>query len=183
MKDLNRKMAKGVVWMSVLRLSVRMLSLISTVILARLLVPEDFGIVAMATSIIALLELATAFSFEVPLIQKQDPSREDYDSAWTLNVLFYACLTVCLLLLAAPAASFYQEERLKDVIPILAIGFMARGFGNIGVVKFQKELQFNKDFLLLFLKKFGGFCVTIPLAFLLRRSRRTSSGTTAGNPC
>ena len=55
--------------------------------LARLLVPEDFGIVAMAMSLIAIIEMLTAFNFEAALIQKPAPTRADYSAAWTLNLL------------------------------------------------------------------------------------------------
>lgn len=181
MDELNRKMAGGALWMALLRFSVRGLGLVSTVILARLLVPADFGLVAMATSIVAFLELATAFSFDVQLIQKQDADRTHFDTAWTLNLAFYSSLTVLLVLLAEPAAAFYQEPRLTTVIYVLAAGFFAKGFENIGVVMFRKELDFRKDFLLMFSKKTLSFVVAIPLAFWLRNYWALIAGMMAGN--
>lgn len=168
MSDINRKMASGALWMGLLRFSVRGLGLISTVILARLLVPADFGLVAMATSVVAFLELATSFSFDVPLIQKQETERKHFDTAWTLNLIFYSGLTVLLIALAHPAAAFYQEPRLTDVIYVLAIGFLVKGFENIGVVLFRKELDFRKDFILMFTRKALSVLVAVPLAFYLR---------------
>lgn len=161
-------MASGAMWMALLRVSVRMLSLVSTVILARLLVPADFGLVAMATSIVAFLELATAFNFDIPLIQNRDADRRHFDTAWTLNLLFYSLLTLLLVALAGPAAAFYQESRLTDVIFVLAAGFFARGFENIGIVHFRRDMDFRRDFILMFSKKLIGFLVAIPLAFWLR---------------
>jgi O-antigen/teichoic acid export membrane protein len=163
--SLERQMARGALWMGLLRVSIRGISLISTVILARLLVPADFGLVAMATSVSAFLQLATAFSFDIPLIQKQDADRSSFDSAWTLNVLFHAVLSAALLLLAEPAAHFYQEARLDEVIRVLAAGFLVQGFENVGIVQFRKELDFRKDFIVMLSRKLGGFLVTIPLAF------------------
>lgn len=174
-------MAHGAMWMSLLRICVQGISLVSTVILARLLVPADFGLIAMATSIIAFLQLATAFSFDIPLIQKQDSDRNYFDSAWTLNVCFYGVLTALLLLLAEPAAAFYQESRLVPVIYVLAVGFFIQGFDNIGVVYFRKELDFKKEFVLMLSKKFVGFAVTIPLAFFLRSYWALITGMVVGN--
>lgn len=168
-------------WMALLRLSVRVLGLISTVILARLLVPADFGLIAMATSVVAFLELATAFSFDVPLIQKQNADRRHFDTAWTLNLLFYSSLTVLLVVLAEPAAAFYQDNRLTLVIYVLAGGFLARGFENIGVVHFQKDLNFRKDFVLMFSKKLAGFLVAVPLAFYLESYWALVIGIIAGD--
>ncbi len=181
MRDLNRKMASGAVWTGLMRVSIRGLGLISTIIMARLLVPADFGLVAMATSIVAFLELATAFSFDVPLIQNQNADRRHFDTAWTLNVMFYAILTVVLVALAHPAAAFYREPRLKAVIYVLAAGFFAKGFENNGVVNFRKELDFRRDFLLMVSQKIVGMVITLPLAFYLRTYWALVIGIAASN--
>ena len=168
MQGLGQKMAKGAVWMLLFKLGDRSLGLISTIILARLLMPEDFGLVAMAMSIISVLELLSAFNFDVVIIQNPNAERQHYDTAWTFNVLVASASAVLLLLLAIPAAHFYHEPRLEIVMYCLAIGFLAQGFENIGVVAFRKELDFNKEFKFLFGKKLISFCVTVPLAFYLQ---------------
>ena len=103
---LASRIAFGAAWMVFLRFSVRIIGLVSTLILVRLLVPADFGIVAMATSIFAIIELLTAFSFDVALIQKQDVGPDEYNAAWTLNVLLGAAAGGVLVLVAYPAAGF-----------------------------------------------------------------------------
>ena len=65
-----------------------LIGVVSTVVLARLLTPADFGLVAMAMSVIGLIELASAFGFEVSLLRTATPTRAQYDTVWTLNVLF-----------------------------------------------------------------------------------------------
>ena len=181
MRDLNRKMARGILWMGALKVSVRGIGLVSIVILARLLVPADFGLIAMATSVLAFLELATAFSFDIPLIQNQKAERRHYDTAWTLNLIFHVALTVLLVALAGPAASFYQEERLVPVIYALSAGFFATGFSNIGVVQFRKELDFRMDYWVMLSQKLIGFVITIPLALWLRSYWALVIGMVAGN--
>src|SRR5450755_2679114 len=84
---MRAEMARGAAWMVLFRLFDRSIGIVSTTVLARLLVPADFGLVAMAMSVIAIVELATAFSFEMALIQKPDPLREHFNTAWTLNIL------------------------------------------------------------------------------------------------
>lgn len=181
MKEINRRMATGAAWMSSLRLLVRGLGVVSTIILARLLVPADFGLVAMATSVVAFLELATAFSFDVPLIQKQSTSRQHFDTAWTLNIAFYISITILLLLLAKPAAAFYQDQRLSPLLYFLAVGFLVRAFANIGVVEFRKKLEFRKEFVLLISQKTVSLLVTIPLAYYLRSYWALVIGIVTGN--
>jgi len=70
------QMATGAAWTVLFRIVDRSLSIVSTVILARLLVPADFGLIAMAMSVIAILELLGAFGLDTALIQRSDVGRE-----------------------------------------------------------------------------------------------------------
>ena len=177
---LTRRMANGAAWMVLLRLVDRSIGLVSTVILARLLVPADFGLVALATSIIAALELLGAFSFDLALIQNPNAERRHYDTVWTLGLLFGAAYALILLLLALPAAKFYNEPRLTAVMGVLALGTLIGGFVNVGVVAFRKEMQFEKEFKFMFSKRLATFVVTICLAFFWRDYWALVLGTLAG---
>ncbi|MCZ7566047.1 MAG: oligosaccharide flippase family protein [Burkholderiales bacterium] len=145
----------------------RGLGFLSTLILARLLLPEDFGLVAMAISISALLDVFADFSFDLALIRDQRATREHYDTAWTLELLILMLYGLCLLLIAFPAAWFFNEPRLVPLMAMLALVAVIGGFNNIGVVAFRKELDFRKEFLYLGGRKLAMFMTTIPLAFLL----------------
>ena len=137
-------MASGAAWMILVRLLDRSIGLVSTLILARLLVPADFGLVAMATAIGALLDILGGFSFDMALIQNPGAKRSHYDTVWTFNVLFGAFCAVAFIAIAAPAARFYNEGKLENVMYVLAIGYLLNGFSNIGTVDFRKELEFER---------------------------------------
>lgn len=168
MANIHNKMATGAAWMVLFKAFERSIGLISTVILARLLLPADFGLIMMAMSIIAVLELFGAFSFDVALIQNRDASREHYDTAWTCNVLFGLSCFVLLLALAGPAAHFYGEPRLLSLIATLGLSNLVGGFENIGIVAFRKNMQFQQEFKFLAAKKMISFTVTVSAAYLLR---------------
>jgi O-antigen/teichoic acid export membrane protein len=161
----RKQIARGAMWMLLFRVTEKSLGLISTIVLARLLLPEDFGLVAMALSIIAVVELASSFSFETVLIQKAQPERADYDTAWTLNVLFAAGCAATMVLLARPAAAFYADPRLVPVIVVIAIGWALQGVENVGIVDFRRRMDFRREFQFLALKRLAGFGVTMALAF------------------
>lgn len=180
MNDLNRQMAAGAAWMIFLRLAIRGLGFISVVILARLLTPADFGLIALATVIIAALELMSAFSFDVALIQKQGQSTDDYDTAWTITIIFSAITGLILVALAYPAARFYADPRLQPIMYVLAAGTVVEGFQNIGVVAFRKEMDFSREFVFQISKKIISFSVTVPLAFWLRNYWALVAGIIAG---
>ncbi len=146
----------------------RSLGLISTVILARLLMPSDFGVVAMAMVVIGILELITWFSFDVVLIQKQDTTREHYDTAWTFNFMFGVVSGLLVLALAHPTAAYFNEPRLVAVMYVLASAQFVGGLQNIGIVNFRKDMNFDREFFYFLGRKLGGFLITVPLAFILR---------------
>jgi len=167
--------------MVVFKLLDRSIGIVSVVILARLLVPADFGLVAMATAIIAIIELLSAFNFDMALIQRQEATRAHYDTAWTLNV---AMAAVCALLVAAaafPAGAFYGDSRLGPVMLWLALATWIRGFENVGVVAFRKELKLNREFQLLLTKRIGVFLATISIALATRSYWALVLGTLAGS--
>ena len=166
--------------MVVARMSDRAIGLISTLILVRLLVPADFGLVAMATSIIAMLTLFSAFSFDLALIQNPKAERRHYDTVWTFRLISSMAYALALVILAQPAAAFYNEPRLAVVIQVLAIGMVIGGFSNVGVVLFRKDMQFDKEFKFIFSKRILTFAVTIILALQWRNYWALVGGTLAG---
>lgn len=161
-------LAKGAGLMIVLRLAERSIGLVSTLILARLLSPSDFGLMAMAMSVLALIELMGAFGFDVALIQRQDAQRHHFDTAWTYNVLFSASMALLLLLCAPFAAEFYRNPDVGPVLSVLAIGALVQGWENVGTVTFRKQMHFGQEFRFLLSKKLISFTVTMVLAYTLR---------------
>lgn len=161
-------MARGAAWMILFKWVERGLGFISTLILVRLLSPEDFGMVAMAFSFIMMAELLAAFAFDIALIQDQSAGVDHYNSAWTANVILGICIALIMWVSAQPISVFYGEPRLVLLVKVLALGPVFSGFQNIGIVAFRKELDFRKEFTFQVSRKLIGFCVTIPLAFILQ---------------
>ncbi len=79
-RSLGAHMLHGSAWMIVLRWAIRLTGLISTIILARVLVPADFGIVAMAMFVVGMLELLNQSGQKLAIIRHPAPTREDYDT-------------------------------------------------------------------------------------------------------
>lgn len=177
---MSRQIASGVGWMVLFKLLDRGLAIVSTLILARLLVPADFGLVAMAMSVIAVLELATSFSFEVALIQRQQLERTHYDTAWSLNALLALACAAATALLAYPTAVFYAEPRLTAVMLALAGGWVFSGLENPGLVDFRRRMDFRREFYFLAAKRALSFVITVTLALTLRSYWALVIGSIAG---
>jgi len=164
---MRSEIARGAAWMVLLRLFDRSLGIISTTVLARLLVPADFGLVAMAMSVIAIIELATAFSFEIALIQESDPQREHFDTAWTLNILIALAGAAVTAAMAWPTATFYGDQRLAPVMLVIGGAWLVSGFENTGTVNFRREMNFSAEFRWMASKRVVSFIITLVAAFTL----------------
>src|SRR5262245_278785 len=117
--------------MVMLRLANRLLGVMSFCILARLLLPEDFGLVALAGSLGALLELISEFSVEMALIRESNSDRRLYNSAWTVKIVRGLTVSVVLTLLAPAVAQFFAEPRIEAVVYCLAVASVILSFENI----------------------------------------------------
>lgn len=173
-------MAHGAAWMIAARLLDRVLGLLSTLILARLLVPADFGLIAMATTTLALLEALTSFGFDAALVRHPGARREHYDTVWTVNALLGAVIGIGLLLAAIPATWFFREPRLAPIMAVLAVIVVVRGLENVGVIALEKELHFKRVFVFIAGKKAAMFGAGVLLAFVLRDYRALLGGMAAG---
>lgn len=146
----------------------RSIGLVSTIVLARLLSPADFGLIAIATMLIGALQLLFAFNFDVFLIQDPNAGRDQFDTVWTFNVLFATFSGVALTASAHMVALFYNEARIESLIYALAGGIFVAGFANVGPVMFRREMQFDREFKFMLAKRIAPVLVTVPVAFWLR---------------
>ena len=165
---LGQHMAKGAAWMVMMRFGIRMIGIVSTIILARLLLPTDFGLVALATALQFALAVMSEFSFDVALIQNRNAGRKHFDTAWTLTIIRNAILAVILIAVASPMSHFFEDDRLENVIYCLALATFIEGFQNIGIVRFLKDLRYHMEFIFMVAIKVSMFAITIPCAFMLR---------------
>ena len=178
--NLGQRIAAGAVWAMLYKLVERSLGLVSTLILARILLPSDFGLIAIATSFVAMLELMRMFGFDMALIQLPRVTRDHADTAWTFAATLGLAIAVALLLLAPAIAEFYGDPRLKQVLWALSLSAAFSGLESNGPVLLRKELHWRKDFLFQSTRKVAAVIFTIPLAFLWRNYWALVVGIVAG---
>lgn len=183
MTSLNRKIANGATWTVTLRFGERALGLVSTLILARLLAPEHFGLVAMGTVLLATLETLTDFGFETALIHRQTKEPAYLDSAWTLNLMLGAGNSLVMLAAAPVAAWFYGEDRVVEIVMVLALTALLHGMHNIGMVLYEQDIRFARIFAQVLIKKAVSIVVTISAALILHDHRALLIGMVTGTLC
>ncbi|QYJ08378.1 oligosaccharide flippase family protein [Qipengyuania flava] len=148
--------------------SLRAIGLVSVFILARLLTPADFGVVGLAMTVVALVETFSLLGLRQTLLRMEAPTRDYYDTAWTIQFIIFAVLALVLLAIAEPAAAFYQEPRVEPVIHALSLRYVMLGLTNIGVVEFDREMDFGRDLKMRASARIVSFIVTVGLALTLR---------------
>ena len=164
---LRQRIIEGSLWLVALRWALRGLSLVRTVILARLLAPADFGLFGMAMLVIRAIEVPTSLDVDVALVRRADTDRALFDSAWTLRAVHRLAVMACLLIGAPLAGWYFNDARVIPAVRIAALSGLLWAFENIGIVTFRKELAFAKEFALSATTTLATLAVTIAGALLL----------------
>lgn len=160
--------ARGAGWVVAWRMATRAVGLASTLVLARLLLPEDFGLVALATALMGGLELCLAFGVEDQIVRARDPGPALYDTAFTLNLLRGLAVGAALTLGAAPAAAFLGDARLETILLALAASAAASGLASIRTVDLRRNMAFEREFALFLAPRLAAAAFTVAAAFVLR---------------
>jgi lipopolysaccharide exporter len=169
--NLKSSFIQGAAWAIAMRWSIKLLGLGSTVILARILSPGDYGIVAMAMLIVGMLEVLVDFGAETNVLREQTLTRDIIDSAWSLQIIQGSLLSLLLALVAPFAGTYFHEQRVIGVIWIIACGVLLRSFSNVGMIVARKEFQFGLEFRFKVISKVIGVAVTIIAAFIIKDYR------------
>ena len=137
-------------------------------VLARLLSPDDYGLIAIALLAYGLLETISYAGVDLALMRQGNNTREHFDTAWTIQ-LIQGGFVAALLLIAAPlAATYFAEPRAIAVIQFMALRSIIEGTQNIGIVTFRKELNFAKEFRFTLYVKLLNFVVIVAAAIWFR---------------
>ncbi|APZ43482.1 oligosaccharide flippase family protein [Acidihalobacter ferrooxydans] len=160
--------AFGAAWIIGWRFVNRFLGIISTLILVRLLVPADFGVVALAMGFVQGLQQLAELGTENAIIRADMPDRQLYNTGFTINVLRGFGVAVILLIIAVPAGHFFNSPHFTQVTFVAAAVSAISSLQNIGVVDYRRYMAFDKEFLLKLLPRLISVSTAISLAFVLR---------------
>lgn len=142
-KTLGHKAASGAMWATISRFSSMAIQFLSNLILARLLLPEDYGIIGMLAIFIAISQTLIEGGFGSALIQKKNPSQTDYSTVFYWSLAFSTFLYILLFLLASVIANFYGMLLLKSVLRVVALSLIINSITSIQRIRLQKQLAFK----------------------------------------
>jgi O-antigen/teichoic acid export membrane protein len=165
--NLKLGMVRGVFSLAGARMAANLLGAVAIVILARLLTPEDFGIVAIATSVLSLVQSCTELSLSNALIQKDKVEKSHIDTVWTMAL--FRSLALCLLFagLAWPLSVLYSVPELVPVLLISGLTGAVMGLQNPQITLVTKRMRFGPMALVQLGHKLLSYGMAIVLALIL----------------
>lgn len=166
--SLQQKALRSGVWVGLSSVTGSGLSFLRSIIMARLLTPEIFGLMAICSMVIRGIEIFTETGFGAALIHRQQRFEDARDTAFTLWVVRGAMLALAAFFIAPWIAAFYKEEILEPLVAVVGISFLLTGFHNINTIALQKELDFKR---LTYLEQMAAVMntfVAVGLAYLMR---------------
>lgn len=179
--SLGERTIKGGFWVFSLRISNRLFRFVRTIILARLLAPNDFGLFGIALLALAFLDTFSQTGFWQALIQKRGDVKPYLNTAWTIGIIRSLVIAAILFSAAPLTASFFNESQAEPILKVIGLAIIFQSLTNIAVIYFDKELEFHKYFLYMFIGTIADMIVAITAALLLRSAWALVLGRLAGD--
>lgn len=141
--NLTQIAAKGVMWAGISQFSTQAFQFIVTIILARLLIPSDFGIVSMAATFTGFVVCINRLGFNAAIVQKKEITEKHLSTAFW-SCMFIAVILYILTIIISPfIAVFFRKEIVRPVVCVVAIGFITGALGAVQRSLFSKQLDFK----------------------------------------
>ena len=142
--SLQKRAVRSGAWVGLSSVGIAVLTFGRGVILARLLTPEIFGLMALCLMATRLIEIFTETGFGAALIHRQERFEDARDTAFTMMFMRGIGLALLSDFIAPWVSSFYNQPVLQPAVAIVGLSFVLTGFTNINMIAFQKELDYKR---------------------------------------
>lgn len=185
--NIKQKIGQATKWSSISEIIAKLISPITNMILARLLAPEAFGLVATITMVISFAEIFTDAGFQKYIIQHEFPDDKDLDNS--TNVAFWTNLGVSVLICTViflfrhQIANLVGNPSLGNSISLASILIIITAFSSIQTARYRRALDFKTLFYVRIITSMIPLAVTVPLAIVLRNYWALLIGTFVSQLC
>lgn len=164
--NLKQKAASGMIWTAFQKYSTMIISFVSGIILARLLMPEDYGAIGMLLIFMSLAEVFIDAGFGSALIQKKNPTQTDYSTVFYFNIGMAVILYAVLFISAPAIADFYRMPILSKVLRVQGLILFVYAFNIIQRNQIRKNLKFKRLSKITITSSIISLTVTIIMAYM-----------------
>lgn len=141
--SLKQKVFTGTKWVALANIFRQILQMISLIVFARLLSPDDFGMFAILMIFVGFLTMFTDMGTSAALIHIKNPSDKLLSSVFYLNLLIGLMLSVFLILMSNPVALFFEIPKIEVLLEIISLTFIISSFGVVQKTLYEKHLNFK----------------------------------------
>ncbi len=163
--SLKRSVISNLIWKFGERIGAQCVSLVVSIVLARLLMPSDYGMVTMVTIFITIANVLVSSGFGESLVQKKDADNLDFSTIFYFEILFSVTIYGILFMLAPYIARFYNEPVLCNVLRVFALRIPLTGINSVQQAYVKKKMIFKKFFFSTLIGTITSAVVGISLAY------------------
>lgn len=162
----KKSVLSGVFWKFAERVGAQAVSLIVSIVLARLLAPSEYGAISLVMVFINIANVFVTSGFGTALIQKKDADDVDFSTVFYFSLFFSTCIFIILFFSAGFIAEFYEMPILKPVFRVLSLSIIIMGINSIQQAYISREMMFKKFFYATIIGTIISAVVGIVLAYL-----------------
>jgi len=120
----------------------KLIGLVSTLVLARVLVPEDFGIVAIATLTVGFFEILSNTGSVQYLLRAEKINNSEINTSWTINILLRFVLSLAIVSVSFFASDFYEDSRIQELMLVLSVIYFIEAWQNPGIIYLKRDQDY-----------------------------------------
>ena len=162
----KKSVLSGVFWKFAERVGAQAVSLIVSIVLARLLAPSEYGAISLVMVFINIANVFVTSGFGTALIQKKDADDVDFSTVFYFSLFFSTCVFIILFFSAGFIADFYEMPILKPVFRVLSLSIIIMGINSVQQAYISREMMFKKFFYATIIGTIISAVVGIVLAYL-----------------
>lgn len=145
-ETINTVIITNLIWKFSERMLAQIVSFVVSIVLARLLLPADYGVISMVLVFISIADVFVSSGFGNALIQKKDADNLDFSSVFYFNICFSTVLYLILFFIAPYIAQYYNYEILTSVIRIMSLRIIVAGINSIQHAYVSRHMMFKRFF-------------------------------------
>lgn len=177
---IGASVARGAIWIAGGSILMRLIGLANTLILARILAPDDFGVVALGVAVMQLLQNVSDIGVAQAVVRFRDAGRREIDTLFSLSAI-RGLLIAGVLAAAAPfAAAFYDDQRVSIIFVSMGMIALLQSLINPKFYEFQRGLDFRQETLAGGLNKIVAVIASVAVAYVTRSFWAIIAGLAAG---
>jgi PST family polysaccharide transporter len=142
--NLSEKTKKGIIWTALFDGVQFIIRFAGSIVLARILFPEDFGLMGIASIVIQFARRLSNFGFAMVLVQRKKIQKEHYDTVFVTNLCLMGVLTIILFFAAPSISDFFENKMVKDVLMVLCIDFILNACISVPTAMLRRNMEFKK---------------------------------------